>query len=132
MAYTDNPMGSLADLVRVKAGDTDASPVLSDEAIQAFLSNNNNNVLLAAAEAAESLAAHYADNPTEVVGDLEGATTKTMNFLRIADRLRAQAAAEKAEAETEAETQEATRPRRPGYSAAALGRESAFKRGMCG
>lgn len=128
MAYTDNATGSLADLVRVKAGDTDASPVLSDEAILAFLENNNNNILLAAAEAAEALAAHYADNPTEVVGDLEGATTKTMNFLRIADRLRAQAAEEAAKEEAEEEN----RPRRPGFKPEALSREKAFKRGICG
>jgi len=127
MAYTDNPTGSLADLVRLKAGDTEDSPLLSDEAILAFLENNDNNVLLASAEACEALAAHYADNPAEVVGDLEGATTKTMNFLRAADRYRAQAAAEKAEAEKQA----SSRPRRPGYSADSLNRGSVFKRGTC-
>jgi hypothetical protein len=120
MAYTDNPTGSLADLVRLKAGDTDSSPILSDEAIQAFLDNNCGNVLLAAAEACEALAAYYADNPVEAAGDLETAATKTQNFLRAADRYRALAAEEEIEDEN--------RPRRPGYSTVAFGREPAFKR----
>jgi len=127
MAYTDNPTGSLADLVRLKAGDTGDSPLLSDEAIEAFLQNNSNNILLASAEACEALAAHYADNPTETVGDVEAAATKTQNFLRAADRYRAQAAAEK----TEKDEKEDNRPRKPGYSADALNRGSVFKRGMC-
>lgn len=127
MAYTDNPTGSLADLVRLKAGDTGDSPLLSDEAIEAFLQNNSNNILLASAEACEALAAHYADNPTETVGDVEAAATKTQNFLRAADRYRAQAAAEK----TEKDEKEDNRPRRPGYSADALNRGSVFKRRMC-
>ena len=127
MAYTNNPTGSPADLVRLKAGDTEGSPILSDEAILAFLENNDNNVLLAAAEACEALAAHYADNPTETVGDIEAAATKTQNFLRAADRYRAQAAAEKAEAEKET----SNKPRRPGYSTDALNRGSVFKRGVC-
>lgn len=129
MAYGNNPTGSLADMVRLKAGDTDPStPILSDEAIQAFLLNSSNNVLLAAAEACEALAAYYADNPAEVVGDFEGAVTKTQNFLRAADRYRAQAAEEKAEDEAEEES----RPRKPGCSPAALNRGPAFTRGMCG
>jgi hypothetical protein len=123
MAYTDNPSGSLIDLVRLKAGDTEDEPILTDNAIQALLDNNDNNVLLAAAEACEALAAHYADNPTEVVGDLGCAITKTQNFLRAADRYRAQAAELKAEEEA--------RPRRPGYSSTALNKEPAFTRGMC-
>jgi len=124
MTYADNPSGSLIDLVRLKAGDTEATPILTDNAIQAFLDNNDGNVLLAVAEACEALAAYYADNPTEVVGALEGAATKTQNFLRAADRYRAQAAELKADEET--------RPRRPGYSSTALGKEPAFTRGMCG
>jgi len=36
MAYSDNPSGSLIDLVRLKAGDTEATPVLTDNAIQVF------------------------------------------------------------------------------------------------
>ena len=127
MAYTDNPTGSLADLARLKAGDTSESPLLSDEAVEAFLLNSDNNVLLASAEACEALAAHYADNPTETVGDVEAAATKTQNFLRAADRYRAQAAIEMSEAEKET----AARPRRPGYSADALNRGSVFKRGVC-
>ena len=127
MAYTDNPTGSFADLVRLKTGDTGESPLLSDEAIEAFLLNNENNILLASAEACEALAAHYADNPTETVGDIEAAATKTQNFLRAADRYRAQAAAEKAEAEKET----SNKPRRPGYSTDALNRGSVFKRGVC-
>jgi len=105
MTYADNPSGSLIDLVRLKAGDTETTPVLTDNAIQAFLDNNDGNVLLAAAEACEALAAHYADNPTEVVGDLEGAATKTQNFLRAADRYRAQAAELKAEEENQGKDQ---------------------------
>jgi len=128
MAYTDNPSGSLIDLVRLKAGDTETTPVLTDNAIQAFLDNNDGNVLLAAAEACEALAAHYADNPTEVVGDLEGAATKTQNFLRAADRYRAQAA----ELKAEEEIKEKTRPRRPGYCSTALSKAPAVTRGMCG
>jgi len=128
MAYGDDPSGSLIDMVRLKAGDTETTPILTDNAIQAFLDNNDDNVLLAAAEACEALAAHFADNPAEVVGDLEGAVTKTQNFLRAADRYRAQAA----EIEAKAETKEEIRPRRPGYSSTALNKEPAFTRGMCG
>jgi len=124
MAYTDNPSGSLIDLVRLKAGDTETTPVLTDNAIQAFLDNNDGNVLLAAAEACEALAAYYADNPTEVVGDLEGAATKTQNFLRAADRYRAQAAELKADEETRHKDQV--------IAAQALGKEPASRRGMCG
>ena len=128
MAYGDDPSGSLIDMVRLKAGDTETTPILTDNAIQAFLDNNDDNVLLAAAEACEALAAHFADNPAEVVGDLEGAVTKTQNFLRAADRYRAQAAEQK----NEEETKEEIRPRRPGCSSEALNREPAFTRGMCG
>jgi len=128
MAYGDNPAGSLIDLVRLKVGDTETTPILTDNAIQAFLDNNDDDVLLSAAEACEALAAHYADNPAEVVGDLEGAVTKTQNFLRAADRYRAQAA----ELKAEEEIKEETRPRRPGYSSTALSKEPAFTRGMCG
>ena len=127
MAYTDNPAGSLADLVRVKVGDTGESATLSDEAIQAFLSSNNNNILLASAEACEALAAHYADNPTETVGDIEAAATKTQNFLRAADRYRAQAA----KVVSDAEKQEQKKPRKPGYSPAAMNRGALFRRGVC-
>ncbi len=122
MAYNDNPVGSLADLVRLKAGDTDATPLLSDEAIEAFLSRNDNRLLLAAAEAAEALAAHFAQNQIDTVADEKAAATKTQNYLRIADRLREQAAAEEDEDETALA--------RPGYSSTALNRTELFARGI--
>lgn len=124
MAYNDNPVGSLADLVRAKAGDTGSSPVLSDDAIEAFLVRNRNNVLLAAAEAAEALAAHFASNQVNAVSEEGAASTRTRNFLLIADRLRAQAKEEEEEKEEE-ETP------RPGYSSMALNRKALFSRGIC-
>ncbi len=119
MAYNGNPVGSLADLIRVKAGDAGTSPILSDEAIEAFLIRNGNSVLLAAAEAAEALAAYYAHNQIDTVGDVEAAATKTQNFLRVADRLRVQA---------KEEAEEVTAS--PGCSSTALGRGSLFRRGV--
>lgn len=120
MVYNDNPVGSLADLVRAKAGDAGASPVLSDDAIEAFLVRNSNNVLLAAAEAAEALAAHFAQNQVNAVSEEGAASTRTRNFLLIADRLRAQA-----KEEEEEETPQ------PGYSSEALSRRRLFSRGIC-
>jgi hypothetical protein len=119
MAYNDNPVGSSADLVRVKAGDTGSSPVLSDEAIEAFLSNNNNNILLAAADAAEALAAYYAQNQVESEAEEGAASTRSRNFLMIADRLRAQA--------EEAKRQSVSGP---GCSSAAFSRSALFGRGV--
>jgi len=119
MAYNDNPVGSAADLVRLKAGDAASNPVLSDEAIEAFLVQNNNNVLLAAAEAAEALAAHYAQNQVESQAEEGTAALRSRNFLLIADRLRAQA-----RMEVEG------RSSGPGCSSIALNRTKLFTRGI--
>jgi hypothetical protein len=112
MAYNDNPTGSDADLVRLKAGDIGSPSILSDEAIEAFLVKNNNNIDLAAADAAESLAAYFSQNQVNSEAEINAAQTRTNNFLKIADRLRSRS----------------VKPRRPAHSSEALARRPLFFR----
>jgi len=89
--FTDDPEHVPRDAVRVLCGDADENnQKLSDNQIAFFISQNEDNNVAAAADAAEAIAAHYADMAAVHTGDLgENLTSKHDAYLKIAARLRA-------------------------------------------
>jgi len=120
--YTDDPAGSPRDALRLKIGDIKQDdPLLSDQEVQYFLEKHSGDVLLAAIEACEALAARFARDAAEYVGDLNNSPAKkSENYLVLAMQLRNEIGGEV--------YQEA--PLSPGYSSQTLSREPMFYRGV--
>ncbi|NPV63661.1 MAG: hypothetical protein HPY61_13740 [Methanotrichaceae archaeon] len=120
--YTDDPAGSPRDALRLKIGDVrQDDPLLSDQEVQYFLEKHSGNILLASIEACEALAARFARDAVEYVGDLNNSPAKkSENYLKLAVQLRSEIGEEVYE----------EAPPSPGYSSQALSREPMFYRGV--
>ncbi len=78
------------DLVRLKIGDTGADMHLSDEEIQRCIDDWPDNVDLAAANAAEAVAAVFADDfDFQTDGQVFNRSSKFDNWMKKAETLRA-------------------------------------------
>lgn len=120
--FTNDPENVPRDALRSAIGDTNKDDQqLTDEHLAYLLGKHSDDIILAAIEACTQLAAKYARDAAEAVGDLQQQLAlKSDNYLKIAREYRKQLNYESTE-----ET-----PRKPGYSLTAIQRAPLFKRGI--
>lgn len=120
--FGNDPEHSSRDALRSAIGDTNKDDQqLTDEQLAYLLGRHDDNILEAAIEASTQLAAKYARDAAEAVGDLQQQLfQKSQNYLSLAREYRKQLKDENTE-----ET-----PRKPGYSLTAIQRDPLFKRGI--
>lgn len=120
--FTNDPENVPRDALRSAIGDTNTNDQqLTDEQLAYLLGRHDDNIIEAAIEACAQLAAKYARDAAEAVGDLQQQLfQKSQNYLSLAREYRKQLNDENTE-----ET-----PRKPGYSLTAIQRTPLFKRGI--
>ncbi len=121
--YTGACTSDLEKLRRM-IGDTQSSdPQLTDEELAPILADNPGDLVTAAAEACEEIAARYARDAVEYVGDLNNSPSlKCDNYLKLARAFRRR---------LEGQSKKA-KHRRPGWSTSAKNRGPVFTRETCG